>query len=147
MFFVKEMSARRNRLNGAEKKLYALYEWAAEYGGSVWKPFSRLAQATALAIILQCAVSFVQAVNSECKTSCKITWDSEKFFQISGLTLSNSFPFIPVSKEASKAEEIFKSTNQNYARASQIISFLYGLSSFLFLFLIALSLRNKFKMK
>lgn len=133
-FYADELRASRwNKLSVSQSLLDCMYSCFSNYGQSIFRPFLCL-------IILM--VSFSSII-----VSYSNSYHSSAVKQAVIISVATVTPFISISKPAREdaLNKLFKDSKQvseNY----YLFSYLYALGSFIFIFLIGLGLRNRFRL-
>jgi uncharacterized protein YjbI with pentapeptide repeats len=143
-FFAFEMRAKERYETGARKWLIVLYRWFGDYGQSITRPSLWLARAYGLAAALNLALAktlpacVAPTVLAECERWVHLG-------KVLAFTATSTVPFLGQARIAGD----MAATLFDPARLPVVygISVVQGLASIVFIFLIGLALRNRFRIK
>lgn len=134
-YFAKEMLAKMLSESSFWKKFsISLYGKTSDFGCSIEKPLHGLVRT----ILFTGIVLFFMAPYSDCLSD----WD--RFLNVLKLTLQNIVPFLPISKIG--FEDAYETLFPEGHFGADIVLGIEGLLGFIFLFLIGLALRNRFRL-
>ncbi|MFZ3322730.1 MAG: pentapeptide repeat-containing protein [Usitatibacter sp.] len=150
LFFALEMKSRAiQEPNPAVKVLYWLYENTSDFGRSVKRPLIWLAGLIVASAVVY-ALIFELPIVIDCADSpgCKLAFKSDRLAAIVSLSLHESLPFIGLLKEgASKSTDLLVGVGSGIPIAAQLWAIAQGVASVFLVFLVALGLRNLFRLK
>ncbi|WP_417795887.1 hypothetical protein [Terasakiella pusilla] len=134
-YFAKEMRAKMQSESSFWKKFaISLYGKTSDFGCSIEKPLHGLVRT----ILFTGIVLFFMAPYSDCLS------DGDRFLNVLKLTLQNIVPFLPISKLGFK--DAYETLFPDGHFGADIVLGIEGLLGFIFLFLIGLALRNRFRL-
>jgi hypothetical protein len=131
IFFAKELRARRDLYSryGGRWLINLLYEYASGYGLSVLRPTCWIAGVFLLGLLF---LSTFPVINGH-----RMTID-----RAAGLSFANLLSFLPFKREI-MTDEIFR----GLSASAKVLEIIQSISGVILLFLLALALRNRFRMK
>ena len=125
--------------------LDCLYEWASNYGRSILRPSVRLFWLTVAFTFIYCWAATGEPAG--CDAIWDAIWDAKwdaKWQDALNLALSNALPFILSSR--GQAEDVFQVLFPEKTVCLVVLTYLQSLFSLVFIFLIGLGLRNRFRL-
>lgn len=149
-FFALELQSRASREHRlALRLMYWLYMRASDFGRSVRLPAAWLVGLVAISFLIYGAI-FDGPSTVACwrSNTCEVTLDATRMSALLSLALYQSLPFIALLKEsAASATDVLLATERPVPLLAQLWAILQGLCSIGLFFLLALGLRNLFRLK
>ena len=149
-FFAKELKAKAAKeTRKSVSLLYWLYEHVSDYGRSIKLPAQWLGGLVALsALIYAATIELPRTLKCAFQPECSLYWDWDRASAMVSLALYQSLPFIALLKDsATQATKVLLTEGETIPLAAQAWSIAQGFGSVALLFLIALALRNLFRLK